>query len=58
MSKLYRVPADRNVHTAYERFLAKPMKRRLLQLTDMLKGLVLRLRAARRARDWTVRKLR
>jgi len=46
------------VRAAYERFLANPLKRRLLQAADALEGLVLRLRATRRARDWTVRKLR
>jgi len=58
MSERYQTCTERNVRAAYERFLANPLKRRLLQVADALEGLVLRLRAARRARDWTVRKLR
>jgi hypothetical protein len=58
MSERYQTCADRNVRAAYERFLANPLKRRILQIADVLERLLLRLRTARRARDWTVRKLR
>ena len=58
MSERYQTCTDRNVRAAYQCFFANPMKRRMLQVADALEGLVLRLRAARLARDWTVRKLR
>jgi len=58
MSGRYKVPIDRNVHAAFRRFSREGMRRRMLWLADVLDGLALRLRAARRARDWAVRKLR
>jgi hypothetical protein len=58
MSGRYKVPIDRNVHAAFRRFSREGMRRRMLWVADALDGLVLRFRAARKARDWAVRKLR
>ena len=59
MSERYQASTDRNVHAAYQRFFSRyRMRRRMLRLADVLDNLVLRLRAARLARDWAVRKLR
>jgi hypothetical protein len=59
MSERYLVSASRNVHAAYQRFVSRNrLRRRMFQLAEVLDRLVLRLRGARRARDWAVRKLR
>ena len=58
MSKRYRASTDRNVRAAYRRFFSYRMQHGMLRVAEMLDNLVLRLRGARRARDWAVRKLR
>ena len=58
MSKRYQASAKRNVGAAYQRFFSYRMRHGMLRVAEALDNLVLRLRAARIARDWAVRKLR
>jgi hypothetical protein len=58
MSKRYQASTDRNVRAAYQRFFSYRMQHWMLHVAEALDNMGLRLRAARRARDWAVRKLR
>jgi hypothetical protein len=59
MSERYQISTGRNVRAAYQRFVfSHGMQRGMLRVAHLLDGLALRLRAARLARDWAVRKLR
>jgi len=59
MSERYQASKGRNASEAYERFVSsRGMRRGMLRVVHLLDGLALRLRGAKRARDWAVRKLK